>query len=89
MATPAERYKPSSKEMPESRLEIEYGPDDSVRKVQANGEINFRGREFIVGKAFRGEPVAVRPTTEDGVFKVFYCTELIKTIELNVVDKIK
>ena len=89
MATPAERYKPSSKEMPESQPEIEYGPDDSVRKVQANGEINFRGREFIVGKAFRGEPVAVRPTTEDGVFKVFYCTELIKTIELNVVDKIK
>ncbi len=89
MATPAERYKPSSKEMPESLPEIEYGPDDSVRKVQSNGKIYFHGRKFRVGKAFQGEPVAVRPTTEDGVFKVFYCREMIKTIDLNIVDKIK
>lgn len=89
MATPAESYRPSSKEMPVSLPEIEYGPDEYVRKVQANGEIYFRGREFKVGQAFWGEPVAVRPTTEDGVFRVFYCSELIKTIDLNVVDKIK
>lgn len=59
------------------------------RKVQSAGEIHFKGREFIVGKAFRGEPVAVRPTTEDGQYKVFYCGEMIKKIDLNVVDKIK
>ena len=89
MATPAEIYKPSSKEMPESLPEIEYGPDDYVRKVQSVGEIHFKGREFIVGRAFRGEPVAVRVTTEDGVFRVFYCGEMIKKIDLNIVDKIK
>ncbi len=89
MATPAERYKPSSKEMPKTLPKIEYGPDDHVRKVQANGEIYFRGREFKVGHAFRGEPVAVRPTTEDGQYNVFYCGEMIKKIDLNIVDKIK
>jgi len=87
MATPAESYKPSSKEMPESLPEIEYGPDDYVRKVQAKGEIHFRGREFKIGKAFWGEPVAVRPTMKDGVFNVFYCGESIKTIDLNNADK--
>ena len=86
MATPAESYKQSSKEMPESLPEIEYGPDDYVRKVQAKGEINFRGREFKVGKAFWGEPVAVRPTKEDGVFSVFYCNEKIKEFDLKKVD---
>jgi len=89
MATPAESYRPSSKEMPGSLPKIEYGPDDHVRKVQANGEIYFRGREFKVGQAFRGEPVAVRPTTEDGQYNVFYCGEMIKKINLNIVDKIK
>ena len=89
MATPAESYRPSSKKMPESLPEIEYGPDDHVRKVQFNGEIYFKGREFRVGQAFRGQPVAVRPTAEDGVFKVFYCGKKIKTIDLNIVDKIK
>ena len=89
MATPAESYKPSSKEMPESLPEIEYGPDDHVRKVQSVGEIHFKGREFKVGQAFRGEPVAVRPTMIDGQYKVFYCGEMIKKIDLNIVDKIK
>ncbi len=89
MATPAESYRPSSKEMPGSLPKIEYESDDYVRKVQSVGEIHFKGREFIVGKAFRGEPVAVRPTTEDGKYKVFYCREMIKKIDLNIVDKIK
>ena len=89
MATPAQRYRPSRKEMPKSLPKIEYGPDDHVRKVQANGEIYFRGREFKVGHAFRGEPVAVRPTMIDGQYKVFYCGEMIKKIDLNIVDKIK
>ena len=34
MTTPAQSYKQSSKEMPESLPEIEYGPEDYVRKVQ-------------------------------------------------------
>ncbi len=89
MATPAKSYRPSSKEMPQTLPEIEYGPDDHIRKVQANGEIHFKGREFKVGRAFRGEPVAVRPITEDGQYKVFYCGEMIKKIDLNIVDKIK
>ena len=89
MATPAESYKPSSKEIPKTLPKIEYESDDHVRKVQSVGEIHFKGREYIIGKAFRGEPVAVRSTMIDGQYKVFYCSELIKIIDLNVVDKIK
>ncbi len=89
MATPAESYKPSSKEIPKTLPKIEYESDDHVRKVQSVGEIHFKGREYIIGKAFRGEPVAVRSTMIDGQYKVFYCSELIKIIDLNKVDKIK
>lgn len=89
MDTPAQSYRPSSKEMPEYLPKIEYGTDDYVRKVQLNGKIYFHNRRFRVGKAFRGEPVAVRPTTEDGLYEVYYCREMIRKIRLNNVDKIK
>ena len=89
MDTPAQSYRPSSKEMPEYLPKIEYGTDDYVRKVQLNGKIYFHNRRFRVGKAFRGEPVAVRPTTEDGLHEVYYCREMIRKIRLNNVDKIK
>ena len=77
----------SSKEMPESLPEIEYDPDDHVRKVQTNGKIYFMSKVFRVGKAFQGEYVAIRPTREDGVFTVIYCSEKIKELDLKMVDK--
>jgi hypothetical protein len=46
---------------------IDYARDQ-VRKVQDKNRISFRGREWRVGRAFIGEPVALRPTGEDGVW---------------------
>ena len=42
----------------------------------------MRSRELHVGKAFRGQPVALRPTDEDGVFSVHFCAHRIATIDL-------
>ena len=55
-------YRPSSKEMPWFLPEIEFAPDEYVKKVQSNGEIRFKDKEFLVGQSFWGEPVAVRST---------------------------
>ncbi|WP_245322541.1 hypothetical protein [Mesorhizobium sp. WSM3882] len=68
MATPAERYRPSPRSFPDVLPAIEYAPGDQVRKVDRDSFISFRNRPWRLGKAFRGELVALRPTAEDGVF---------------------
>lgn len=83
MAVPASRYQPSPRSFPEQLPPLEYGATDLVRKVQIDGTISFRNREFRLGKAFRGHPVALRPTTQDGVFEVYFATHRISQIDLH------
>src|SRR5438309_12089599 len=83
MAVPASCYQVSHRSFPELLPPLEYGTIDQVRKVQTDGKISFRHREFQVGKAFRGNPVAVRPTTEDGIYHVHFASHKITTIDLN------
>src|SRR5207244_3842583 len=86
MAVPATCYQVSNRSFPEQLPALEYGTIDQVRKVQTDGKISFRHREFQVGKAFRGNPVALRPTTEDGIYAVHFVSHKIKTIDLNKVQ---
>ena len=81
MAVPARRYQVSAKPFPEVLPAIEYGPQDQVRKVQDQGWISFRGRQFRLSKAFRGYPVALRPTLTDGRWEVFFCSTRIAQID--------
>jgi transposase InsO family protein len=83
MAVPASRYQPSPRELPDPLPPIQYNSCDIVRKVQGKGEIFFRGRVFIVSRAFAGYPVALRPTSTDGLFNVHFCSQQILTINLN------
>jgi hypothetical protein len=83
MKTPVTRYQPSQRPYPETLPAIEYGPDDQVRKVQAQGEIFFKGQIFRVSKALRGYPVALRPTKTDGTFSIHFCHQALKEIQLN------
>src|SRR3989338_4604768 len=83
MAVPASRYQPSPPSFPDVLPPIEYGPDDIVRKVQAEGLISYQGRAFRLSKAFRALPVALRPTSEDGILDVFYCHQKVARIDLH------
>jgi transposase InsO family protein len=78
---PASRYAPSARPFPEPPPPIEYGPGDLVRKVQAKGEVWLRGRPYRVGDAFRGQPVALRPTDEAGVLAAFYVRQEIARVD--------
>jgi transposase InsO family protein len=78
---PAQHYQVSTRTFPKELPPIEYG-DPLVRKVQGKGEISFKGREWFVGKAFAGYPVAVRPTEQDGKLDVFFCHQRVTTIDL-------
>lgn len=80
---PASHYQISSRPFPDTLSPIEYGPDDIVRKVQQDGEISFRNREFNIGKAFRHLPVAIRATRVDGHFDVYFCQQKVTEINLN------
>lgn len=82
MQAPVTRYQVSQRAYPEILPDIEYGPDDHVRKVQAQGEISFKGKEFRVSKALQGYPVALRPTNIDGKYSIFFCHQRLKDIEL-------
>jgi transposase InsO family protein len=79
---PASRYRVSARSFPETLPAIAYDANDIVRKVQIGGHISFKGRPFLIAKAFCGYPVALRPTTDDGVFAVYFCGEQIRQIDL-------
>jgi len=81
LATPSERYRPSRRAFPETLPPIEYGPEDCVRKADQDGDISFKGRCIRLGKPFRGMPIALRPTSDDGSFSVHFCTHKIAVID--------
>lgn len=81
LEVPATRYQPSARAFPEQFPDIAYAPGDIVRKVQDHGALYFRGRVFRTSKALRGYPVALRPTTTDGQFDVFFCHHKVAQID--------
>jgi transposase InsO family protein len=82
MKPPAGRYTISPRPYPPSLAPIEYGPQDQVRIVQQQGEIYFQGREWPVGKAFRGLSVGLRPTLNDGLYEVYFCHQKVASVNL-------
>jgi transposase InsO family protein len=80
--TPASRYMISPRAYPEHMPKIEYGPTDIVRIVQAKGEISFKGTIYTISQAFQRNPVALRPTTTDGVYDVYFCHQCLRQIDL-------
>lgn len=82
LAVPASRYQASKRSFPESLPPVEYDSGEIVRRVCSNGRITYKNRLLKVGKAFRGYPVVLRPTQQDGEFGVFFCNEQVKTLDL-------
>lgn len=79
---PSSRYVPSCRLFPEVLPPIEYEPGDLVRKVQQNGVIHFKGKEYLVSRGLTGEPVALRATEEEGCWAVYYCQQRLREIVL-------
>lgn len=81
-AVPASRYQSSPRALPDRLPSIEYPASDLVRRVQRPGEISFKGRIYQVGRAFAGEPVALREAQEDGLWDLYYCQQKLRTLDL-------
>jgi transposase InsO family protein len=82
MAVPAARYQPSNRAFPEALPPIEYAPDHHVRRVQQQGWISFKGKDFKLPKAFAGYPVGILPTNDEAAWNVIFASQCIATINL-------
>lgn len=82
LRTPGEVYTPSARNYPETLEPIEYAPGDVVATVKSGGAVRFQGRTLFVSKAFRGEPVGLRPTARAQIIEVYYCQQQIAELDL-------
>jgi len=82
LAVPASRYQHSARTYPQQLPPIEYDAADHVRKVQDGGKVAFKARTCRLPKAFKGYPVAFRPTQFDGLWNVFFMTHKITQVDL-------
>lgn len=83
MAVPASRYTPSTRTYPETLPDVEYAEGETLRCVRSNGLIKYRGVDWCVGQAFRGEYVAIRPGPLDGRLRVCYGPHPVGQIDLH------
>jgi transposase InsO family protein len=81
MNVPATRYTPSPRNYPTVLPEIIYPASDLVRKVSANSGIILHGKRYGIGKAFRGQPVSLRPLAVDGTWDVYYCQHRVGSLD--------
>jgi transposase InsO family protein len=88
-SAPVTRYRPSTRACPQTLPPIEYAPDCQVRKVDQNGKFSFQGRSVRICKAFRGYPIGLRATTDDGVWHVYFRHQKIDSIDLRELESLR
>jgi putative transposase len=80
---PASRYQVSPRPMPHRLPEVEYDEHEIVRTVPTTKDyVSFKGRRWLVPRAFRGEQVAIRPMSTDGHYGIFFGSRHIANINL-------
>ena len=81
-ATPATRYRPSVRPLPQQLPELEY-PNMTIRVVRAKGVITFHNQTWLIGRAFASLPVGLRPSPQaDGQWEVFFSFFQLGTLDL-------
>jgi transposase InsO family protein len=79
---PSTRYRPSARAFSSKPPEPQYHDGDEKRRVQAKGEIYFKGRVLRVGTAFTGQTVALRAAQEDGRWDVYFYQQRVSQVDL-------
>lgn len=71
MDTPAQRYRPSTRPMPDKLLPLEYPDRFEVRYVSANGGIRWKNQWINVTSVIIGDYVGLEEI-DDGLWDVYY-----------------
>lgn len=79
---PSACYLASTRPFPERLPPVSYDEHDIVRRVDMSGKISFQHHTFRVGRAFRYELVAIRPTPADGIFDVIFYHQQVALLDL-------
>jgi transposase InsO family protein len=83
MGIPADRYRPSSRAMPERVPKVQYDAGEIVRTVSSTRSyIAFKGQMWKVPQAFCGEQLAVRSLDRDGRYGIFFASWQVASIDL-------
>lgn len=82
LATPASRHTVSPRCFQPKPAPFDYAPGDQLRRVYDGGRIDFKGKTYRIGRAFRRKTIALRPTAEDGRYDVMFRTTRIATLDL-------
>lgn len=87
---PADRYRPSTRTMPNSIAPPDYEGEAQVRKADEYGRIRFNGRSIRCSKAFAGRALALRTTDTDGIFDLCYRRHVLTQVDLrqNIVQPV-
>jgi transposase InsO family protein len=81
--TPVSRYRPSPRSLPDALPPIEYHTSLLVRVVRSNGAISFGGQTWLIGRAFAGLPIGLRPNpARDGHWQLFFAQHRLGAIDL-------
>jgi transposase InsO family protein len=72
LATPASRYTSSPRSLPKFVTPPTYHDRDLVRSLNPSGQLSFRGRTYKLSEAFSRRQLALRPTSIDGVWDVYF-----------------
>jgi transposase InsO family protein len=83
MGIPADRYRPSSRAMPERVPKVQYDAGEIVRAVSSTRSyVAFKGQMWKVPQAFCGEQLAIRPLDRDGHYGIFFASWQVASIDL-------
>jgi transposase InsO family protein len=81
--TPASRYQPSQRAMPDRPPQVDYDDNEITRAVSSTkAYVSFKGTLWKVPQAFCGERLAIRPLSTDGRYGVFFAAHQIASIDL-------
>lgn len=86
LKVPLDCYKPSCRELPAILPSIEYGFEDMVRKVSYKGDIRFKNKRIFISEGLTDMPVALKLTTDEQKFDIYFCHHKIKRIDLRNYD---
>lgn len=89
LQTPASRYESSHRPYNESLAEYEYGESDQVRKVGPNLCVSFQRCEIMLGSAFVGKHIALRPAGVEGHYTLHFCHQQIGKVDMRELSKRK
>lgn len=77
LAVPASRYRSSHRSFVEVTTPFEFSSRFKTRRPNNGGQFKFHGKVYRVSEIFNDQSIGLSPTTEDGVWSVYYCRFVI------------